>query len=207
MRPALSLIVAAAILASIAQTAAASRFGFNTGSHRVTWSSLEFGNTLNETVVRCKVTLEGSFHSLTVAKTTGLLIGYITRFTKNACTNGDISDLFERTALPWHRVYLTYFGSLPNFISDFVNWLRGVRIDITAGGITCTLATETENPASLRYAIESGTVTSAAFDSRTTIPLRGGPFGACALGRGYIAGTGTVTQTGSSTRVTTSLTS
>jgi hypothetical protein len=73
-------------------------------------------------MIACPVTLEGSFHSGTIRKAIGALIGYITRATANptSCTGGGMTLL--RETLPWHIRYRGFQGVLPR--------IEVVRIDI-----------------------------------------------------------------------------
>jgi hypothetical protein len=87
---------------------------------------------------RCTLTLEGSFHSRSIAKVAGALIGFITRAAvAHPCGgegemwvhNGTEEPLGVRTAnsLPWHMTYQGFTGTLPD-ISEVRIRIRGVRV-------------------------------------------------------------------------------
>jgi hypothetical protein len=88
---------------------------------------------------RCTLTLEGSFHSRTIAKVNGALIGYITWASVGHPCGGEgemwVHNGVERplggaapaTSLPWHMTYQGFTGSLPN-ISEVRILIRGIRV-------------------------------------------------------------------------------
>src|SRR5690242_2745255 len=103
----LTALVAAFVLSSAVGTASARNLSVSQESIRATWTSLEFEGNIG-IPERCQLTLEGSFHSRTVAKSLGALIGVITRGAL-ICTNG--RDTVSR--LPWHVTYEGFTGELP----------------------------------------------------------------------------------------------
>lgn len=122
---AMTALVAAAILASAIGTASANRLSVSNRNIRTVWSSLEFltERESTEAVIRCAVTIEGSFHSSTIAKALRSLIGLITRATVGRpCQGGEAwvhngieTPLGNRvsTHLPWHITYEGFEGTLP----------------------------------------------------------------------------------------------
>lgn len=124
VRLTLVALAASVAFAAAVGTASAGRFSTSNQFIRATWSSLEF--TVASVVVRCPVTLEGSFHSRTIVKVTRALIGAITRATVNqtACREGKVYanngietiptiGVTENT-LPWHLTYESFAGTLPS---------------------------------------------------------------------------------------------
>src|SRR3954465_5363475 len=77
------------LLATAINTASATRLSTSNQNVRLTWTSLEFAVS-SEIVLRCQVTLEGSFHTRTIAKVEGALIGAVTKavFRQETCTGG-----------------------------------------------------------------------------------------------------------------------
>jgi len=125
LKLAITALVATAALAALVSTASAGRLSISNQNFRVSYSSLEFAGP---TTVRCGVTLEGSFHTRTIAKTIGSLIGYITRvIVRRPCTggtawahNGETNEVLGGTLsqnLPWHVHYNGFGGTLPNISS------------------------------------------------------------------------------------------
>ncbi len=134
-------LTAAILLASAVATSSAGRLEVSNQNFRVVWSSLEFSAGVS---IRCKVTLEGTFHSRTIQKIREALIGYITRAIVHteSCTNGrawidngvDNAPLgILANTLPWHVTYESFEGTLPT-ITAFNILLRGARFVIRARG-------------------------------------------------------------------------
>lgn len=101
--------------------------------------------------MRCQITLEGSFHSRTIVKSVGTLIGYITaaRSKNESCTGGRmwLYNGTERlgvttleTSLPWHVTYEGFAGTLPNITSLRILF-RGVRLLTEILGLRCIYTT------------------------------------------------------------------
>jgi hypothetical protein len=107
--------VLAAVIATIAlglaiTTASARTFSISNQNIRASFRNLEF-EPEGFSTISCRITLEGSFHSRTIAKVRGALIGYLTRVSTNNCNNG-VTILTE--TLPWHIRYESFSGILPN---------------------------------------------------------------------------------------------
>jgi hypothetical protein len=117
-----TVFAAASLLALAVGQASAGRLSTSHQQFRTTWNSLEFsGEVIGiRLVIRCRVTLEGSFHTTTIAKVRGSLIGLITRATvAHPCEGGEGWALNGRaeergpTTLPWHLTYEEFRGTLP----------------------------------------------------------------------------------------------
>ena len=124
----LAALTAAAVLASAVGSASARNLSVTNGSFRTTWAPLTFSEPFGFFTIRCNITMEGSFHSTTIAKVIGSLIGYVTSArVQHPCTNGEAwawngTERFLRTgnSLPWHLTYEGFTGTLPN--------ITGVRV-------------------------------------------------------------------------------
>ncbi len=126
-------LAAALLLAAATSTAAARSFSTSNQNIRITWSAVEF---VSAATVRCRITLEGSFHSRTIAKVERSLIGAVTRLlidTEN-CTGG--RGRLRSEFLPAHLSYEGFEGTLPN-ISSVYGLLSRLRFQIIVSGI-CT---------------------------------------------------------------------
>jgi hypothetical protein len=133
-------IVAALALAAVG-SASANRLSFTNKAFRTTWRAVEFSTAVIEGVVRCPITIEGSFHSSTVRKVISALVGYITRATAATavCTGGRATVLQE--TLPWHIRYSGFQGTLPNITHvDTLMVGGGMRVEFP-GAETCLLRT------------------------------------------------------------------
>jgi hypothetical protein len=136
-----ALLAASLLLSAAVSTASATRLSVSNQNIRATWNSLEFASEL--VTLRCQLTLEGSFHTRTIAKVRESLIGAITmaRFKEEACTNGS----FRAQAVPWHITYESFAGTLPNITA--VNLLLSrFRFQLNVPGIcTAEYGTATDN--------------------------------------------------------------
>jgi hypothetical protein len=122
------LTVALALAAAI-NTAAARRIEMTEQRFLVLFEELTFRG--GENTVICEVNLEGSFHSRTLSKVSGQLIGYVTQaIVHRPCIQGAGWTLngIERTTntLPWHILYLRFLGTLPT--------ITGIEIQLNNGG-------------------------------------------------------------------------
>ena len=186
--------LAATLLLATAVSAGARNLSVTNQNIRATWSSLEFEG--NAVTLRCRVTLEGSLHSRTIAKVARTLIGAITRATVDTanCTNGSVRA--ERT--PWHITYEGFTGTLP-IITSVKFLISRFRFNIIVPGL-CTG----------EYGRETDNVTLQAFMSGTALTsitpvitnnhihlLIGSafcPFTVALLGSGTITLLGTITN-------------
>jgi hypothetical protein len=140
-KPAIAALMAAAALAALVSSASARNLSISNQNIRVAWSSVEFGGS--GITVRCGVTLEGSFHTRTIAKVAGSLVGYVTRaIVRRPCTGGTVwaengteaNEVLGGTltnTLPWHLTYEGFGGTLPNITSVRI-LLTGSKFQIRA---------------------------------------------------------------------------
>ncbi len=185
----LTSVAATAILAAAVSTATANRLAITNQQIRAVWANLEFFNTVTEGTVRCPVTLEGSFHSRTIVKVRGLLVGYVTRalVSNDVCTGGRATVLSE--TLPWHLTYNTFAGTLPNIGSVTLNLIRAGFI-VNLGGNNCRAVTTTASPARGIVRVAGTAVETLRADESAEIPLVNGPGGIlCGLASGVFRGT------------------
>jgi len=123
---------ALALLAALAATSSARSFSSTSNTLRATWTRLEFTNELGFGTVSCPITLEGSFHSRTIAKTAEL-IGAITRVDiRRPCTGGEATARTE--TLPWHFTYFGFIGNLPN-ITSIIFLISRLHYNISLPGV------------------------------------------------------------------------
>ena len=199
----LASLSTAAIFALAVGSASANRLSLSNRNFRVTWTSLRFSNTANANVVLCPTTLEGSFHSATIVKTVGALIGYVTRasLVNSSCIGGHATIRTE--TLPWHIRYRGYSGTLPNITLILVGLSRA-RFRVETGGLTCDVTTEDTGPPS------AGSLSPAASRHRShQTPLQGYRWNHSAASLAVKAPSKEVSQTltllGATTRITVTL--
>jgi len=140
----LTALIAALLLSAAISTAGARSLSVSSQTIRATWSRLEFNEEGIGLSVRCQVTLEGSFHSRTITKVRGALIGAITRvnvFTER-CTGGFAKG---KPPFPWHITYESFTGTLPTITSVRLLLARFRFLLIVPGLATCEYGTSTDN--------------------------------------------------------------
>ena len=165
----LSLIAAAALFTSVAS---ANRLSVSNRNIRLRWNNLEWGSG-GIFLLRCSVTLEGSFHSATLAKVRVLLIGHISRASfARPCAGGNMwahngIERLERTvlpqSLPWHITYEAFEGRLPTIEAVRI-LLRGIRFSLEIPILSCLGAygAASDNPTARAVLNAAGQVTSLA---------------------------------------------
>jgi len=174
------------LLAAAVGTASASRLSVNEQGHRIVWRALEL-NASAGTNVTCEVTLEGSFHSRTIQKTAGALIGYINRASIAVCTGGSATAHTE--SLPWHEQYNSFEGTLPTIRTVRIG-LIGARFRIRNSAETCEAGTTQAEPGFGTIAL-NGLGTATSIEAGGTIRLREGFL--CGFATGNFTGRGTLT--------------
>jgi hypothetical protein len=160
----LTALAAALLLSAALSTASARNLSVSNRNIRVTWSSLEYRSPV--ATIRCRVTIEGSFHSATIPKVERTLVGYITRAvvaTEN-CTNAKVTA----EGLPWHITYESFTGTLPRIETVrlllrniLLNWSR-----ILGTAAECRWGTATDN-------VTFAATVNAAGEVTTLVPVAG----------------------------------
>jgi hypothetical protein len=145
-----SRIIFAALTATLlmglaVSSATAGRLSTSNTRFRITWNELRFvevggGTGLQQT---CRLTLEGSFHSATIRKLPGTLIGAVTRGIVDSTNCRGALEPHRLTilqeTLPWHLTYESFSGILPNITSITVLLRRyELQISDTFLGATVT---------------------------------------------------------------------
>ncbi len=195
-------LVAATALAAAISSASANRLSISNKNIRVSWTSLELSNTITSEVIRCPVTLEGSFTESTIRKVLRALIGLVSKasVTGASCTGGTAT--VRQETLPWRFTYEGFTGRLPNIESVKALLIRA-SFEIRASLATCQAQTTEEEPATdIANLGASGEVSGLRAEEATRIRLTGG---ICGLGSGSFRGTGRVTQLGTTTKITITL--
>jgi hypothetical protein len=141
-----AMAAATLLLGSLGANASARSLSSHEQSVRVTWSSIEFAG--GGATARCRLTLEGSFHTRTLAKVERSLVGAVSRaIVAHPCTNGEAwADNGTETEplgtapnkLPFHITYQSFTGTLPaiqavNLLLSRVSFV----IRVTVLGLTC----------------------------------------------------------------------
>ncbi len=177
-RIALIGLAAAFTLAVAVGASDARRFLVSSQPIRMAWiEGVTFTSSPADIVVKCEITLEGSFHSATISKVSGSLIGHITRIGINACPGNGIHTRVSGTGLPWKIIYTNFTGTLPN-IASIRSYIEGIGFlfegpsAISGFNLAClytSSATTGEFGAFLE--LTAGTVTSVRADERVAFDL------------------------------------
>ncbi len=198
----LTALIATTTLATALSNASANRLSISNKNIRAAWTSLELSNTVTSEVIRCPVTLEGSFTESTIRKVLRALIGLVSKASVggSSCTGGTAT--VRQETLPWRFTYDGFTGTLPNITSVKALLIRA-SVEIRASLATCQAQTEEEEPGvDIANLGTGGEVTGLRAEEATRIKLRGG---LCGLGSGSFSGTGAVTLLGTTTRITITL--
>ncbi len=166
VRGLLAALAAAGALAACVGAASATSLAFNSGGARYIFP--EFTLTAPGFTVKCPMTLEGSFHSRTIPKTPGTLIGHITRVVirSESCTGGRIIALSP----PWHIQYGSFEGSLPAIRSVEMRVVEaGFLMEIM--GISCLYRTTSVTPVGLISELLREKVNTVRWSEASRIPL------------------------------------
>jgi hypothetical protein len=168
-------MAAAVVLAAMVATASAQRFESSNQSIRATYPQLRFTLSVEEITVTCPITIEGTFHSRTIAKEAERLVGYITRAIRNeercVFTGGAEGFTMDSTSLPWHIRYESFTGTLPT-ITRFGVRSIGHRFRFRAIGVTCVFGTSVALPGKgvAERNTTTGQITSLAADPSARTP-------------------------------------
>ena len=144
--------VAACVAALAAGLASANRLSVIAKPIRATWTEMEF-TVGSRFMMRCPVTLEGSFFSSTFAKVARLLVGAITRASAGSCGTEFRATPLVESGTPWYIRYEGFTGTLPNITGLPVGvvgeaWLLEVR-----NTLWCLFRSEAAEPAVARIPV------------------------------------------------------
>jgi hypothetical protein len=195
----LAALAAAILLAAAVGTASANRISLSNRNIRVAFNPLIFTSSPEGTTISCPVTIEGSFHSATLAKVANALVGFISRASvgKPSCTSepSGYDALVDQSSLPWHIRYVSFSGTLPLFTAVRLSLHTPRFILLGPFGVTCTYAGAMQGEAR-----RGGTSTELSANSSPSIPLTAGGFLCPPAGR--LSGQARVTLLGTNTDIT-----
>jgi hypothetical protein len=139
----LATVGASVLLGALVTSASARNFSITNQSISAMWREVIFAGGFGET--NCELTLEGSFHSRSMPKVLGSLVGYITSAILGPCPRGTAT--ISRESLPWHLRYSGFEGALPN-IRSIILHVVGASFFIREPifGIRCHVLTTSAQP-------------------------------------------------------------
>jgi hypothetical protein len=214
----LAALSASLLLGLAASSASAGRLSTTNARFRVTWNALRFAEPGGGGItLTCRVTLEGSFHSTTLRKVAGALIGAVTRaFVDSTNCRGNNephrASVLQET-LPWHVTYEGFGGVLPN-ITEVTFLIRRYALTFAATilGITGICAYRDEGSPEENFAetatrnVTTGAITSySVLGGRRARFFRGAPFPEACPTFGGLSGSGETYQLGNTSRITVTL--
>jgi hypothetical protein len=113
----------------------------------------------------CAVSVEGSFHSKTISKVSGQLVGSVTKVTvQHPCIRGElwvlngiesIQGITTPNTLPWQVLYLNFRGTLPR-IAEIEGALIGSGFKIEIVGVLCLYKTTATKWGEAQIKVEAG---------------------------------------------------
>lgn len=174
-------IVAALAMSFAVESVSANRLSVsNANLFRDTWLSLESINEEGTALVACPVTLEGSFHSSTLRKVRGALIGLVSRASIRGsnsagnCTGGTKTIL--QASLPWHIHYYSFLGTLPRLTGPIIAVHR-FAVQLGIFGVFCLYQENgTEGIRGTLNTEANGLVTGLTLDSSARLDRSSGSF-------------------------------
>jgi hypothetical protein len=117
------------LLALAASSASAQRLSVSNRNIRMQFRPLRFTSRESEATIGCNLTLEGSFHSATIHKVRGALVGHVSRASVASCGFGTAATILT-ASLPWHITYDSFLGRLPRLEAQVILLHRtAYRID------------------------------------------------------------------------------
>jgi hypothetical protein len=142
----LATVTATALLSIAVSAASARRIEVSEQRIYAIWSALELKAGILRPIT-CPVTLLGSFHSRTISKVSGQLVGFINHATVNSerCVDGRARILTE--TLPWHVRYDSFAGTLPTITRIRLQLINASFLVEAFGFATCLYRTEAVRPA------------------------------------------------------------
>ncbi len=161
--------VASALVLLVCASASANRLSVNTQTFTMDFTAINFEASGIE--VSCRVILEASLHSATLAKTRGLLVGQVVSGVSfpEECegTEGAEPGELDET-LPWHITYNSFTGTLPN-ITGIAFDVVGASFSVTVLGVSCLFRSTTESPLRIVANVRSGAIATADIDDTFAI--------------------------------------
>ena len=161
---------AALVLATAVGTASANRLSVSELEFRINWAALTFSADDLAQRITCGVTLLGRFHSRTITKTAGLLIGNVTSATIGVCT-GDTGATVLQATLPWHVTYRNFAGRLPAITGVGLNLINASFQVRTEDGSNCLARTTTTEPGVGIANVASGQVSTLTAEPNSQIDI------------------------------------
>jgi hypothetical protein len=211
----LGALLAALALSAAVTTAQARRLELSNQTFRAVWDPIHRLTFLEEGAgvnVACSVTLEGSFHSKTLSKVCGQLVGYVTKATLLHTCNGGDAFILNGTetlpngnatpnTLPWHVRYERFEGTLPNITGVTLQLIGAsflVRIPFGALFIGCLYRSTAASPARAIAQLFGGLAEPLRADEESPIPISARlELGELCPANGFLRGNATLRVQGS----------
>jgi hypothetical protein len=171
----LAALTATLLMALASGFATAQRLSISNRNIRLQFRPLRFTSRESEATISCNVTLEGSFHSATIHKVRGALIGHISRASVASCGFGTSATVLT-ASLPWHITYDSFIGRLPRLEAVVLLLHRtAFRVDTLLTPACLYQEDGRERARGIANVEPNGLVTSVAADREISMPLFEGP--------------------------------
>jgi len=156
-KPLLAVLGAIVVLGMLTGAASAGRLSINREFIAPGWTTASFTGGFG--TVECELVLISSFHTRTITKTTGSLVGFIVGAEIPRCRRGSATLLVE--TLPWHVRYFSFSGTLPG-ITRVSTQIIGFALQIREPtfGILCLARSTEAEPAFAVYNVSFGRISS-----------------------------------------------
>ncbi|HXE44547.1 MAG TPA: hypothetical protein VN635_05055 [Conexibacter sp.] len=116
--------LAAALLLLVAVDAASARsLSVSEQAFRAVWNPMSILQRPSGLILRCPITLEGSFQTASFIKARGRQVGQVTSAASGTCTGGGSLTILRET-LPWRLNYRSFTGTLPSITTVAGELLR-----------------------------------------------------------------------------------
>jgi hypothetical protein len=188
----IAALIAACALAAVVGTANARRLALSENHILSHFREITFETGIGTQVI-CAMSMEGSFHSRTIEKVPGSLVGYISEArVKRPCRGGEAwpgtAQEGRPESLPWHAVFERFIGALPTITGIEFAAPNAVLLISIPGLAECLYrATSTEPMRGIIRREAGGRVTGVRVNERSTIPLAVRLSGLCPARSTFIA--------------------
>lgn len=189
----LASATALVVVTAMGSVAYAGRLEWSANNFRIVWTGFNWHLGAFELGITCPLTVEGTWHTRTFAKTAELLIGHVTR-----AAAGGVAECMGAGSMtaevmpPWNVRYNGFTGRLPAISAILVRIVE-MRFTIANGAVTCRLTTTAARPFKGQFNINgAGEALTFTPDSTAGITLEGANPN-CALQEGIPLNNGNVT--------------
>jgi hypothetical protein len=171
---------------------------------RAVWTEIIFSGSGLASTITCPLTLEGSFHSKTIAKVLESLIGYVTRAIVGEATCSGARARALAETLPWHIRYGGFGGRLPE-ITTITQRIVGFKFLLLATifgfPVSCLYTSTAASPLVGTVNMAGSVAESITINEERTVPISAGQSGSCPAALTFRGRTSSLTLLGVAERI------